>query len=163
MLNFSGKAKERSESLLSWRFFVSYIYALVDPLTHLVRYVGQTVRLETRFRAHCNGQDSCTREWIAELTQQKQKPLLCILETIEEKEWVPVPGEPLFEHEPSDPHGLRSPRHRETLWLKRFRKTILNRKTRDNDSASWDWLVNPDTPPSEEGPTLEDVLNGTSS
>lgn len=30
------------------------IYALVDPETHLVRYVGQTTQLvELRYRAHC--------------------------------------------------------------------------------------------------------------
>jgi hypothetical protein len=125
-----------------------YIYGLLDPDNHFIRYVGQTAMLESRFRAHCGGRDSCTREWIAQLAQRKQKPVLCILELIEQEEWVPVPDEPLFEHQPFDPHGLRTPLHRETVWLKRFRKTILNRKARDNSSISWDWLVNPDAPPS---------------
>jgi predicted GIY-YIG superfamily endonuclease len=55
-----------------------YIYALIDPLTHLVRYVGQTSDLDKRYRIHCSGKDAATGEWVRSLPQP---PILALLET----------------------------------------------------------------------------------
>ena len=107
-----------------------HIYALVDPHSHLVRYVGQTAELHIRFRVHCNGKDPCTGQWVSQL---KEKPVLVILETIEQKMWEPI-----------HPHGSTELKHAETKWIKRFRHTVMNKNTRNNNSSSWDWLTNPD-------------------
>ena len=63
-----------------------YIYVLVDPVSHLVRYVGQTVNLDTRYREHCNG-DKCTGEWVRSLSQP---PALILLESGEQRD-IPRP------------------------------------------------------------------------
>jgi predicted GIY-YIG superfamily endonuclease len=42
---------------------VAYVYGLICPATHVVRYVGQTKCIRDRYLAHCRGQGG-TREWI---------------------------------------------------------------------------------------------------
>jgi predicted GIY-YIG superfamily endonuclease len=108
----------------------AYIYALVDPLTHLVCYVGQTENLKHRYFNHCSGKDACTGEWVRSLPQS---PTLVILQTVECKR---VPRNGLSD--------IKESTVAETKWLKRFRRTIINRRTRDNSAHTWDWLVNPD-------------------
>jgi hypothetical protein len=39
------------------------VYGLIDPVSHLVRYVGQTVNLDSRYWVHCNGKDHCPAAW----------------------------------------------------------------------------------------------------
>jgi GIY-YIG catalytic domain len=113
---------------------MSYIYALIDPLTHLVRYIGQTTNLESRFRQHCSGKDSTTGAWVRSLAQP---PVLAVLETVEQGQ-ISVPRQ-----------GRRTgyvtkATIAETKWLKRFRRSVHNPKTRENCPATWDWLRNPD-------------------
>jgi len=74
--------KRQSRAILDARnhvfyggFFVFYIYALVDPLTHIVRYVGQTGNLDSRYRVHCSGRDSATRTTWDWLTNPDERAL----------------------------------------------------------------------------------------
>lgn len=71
------------KSLLGHAPHAVYIYALVDPSTYQIRYIGQTKHLCTRYRGHLysglSGISVC--RWIAWLHEQGQRPLLCILET----------------------------------------------------------------------------------
>lgn len=107
----------------------SHIYALVDPLSHLVRYVGQTTNLDARYLSHCSGKDKCTGEWVRSLPQS---PTLVILQTVEHKK--------VKRNELPD---ITETIAVETKWLKRFRRTIINKRTRENSRTTWDWLVNP--------------------
>lgn len=46
----------------------SFIYALVDPLTDRIRYVGQTNDLERRYKEHCTIFDfSLKCQWVQSL------------------------------------------------------------------------------------------------
>jgi hypothetical protein len=112
-----------------------YVYGLVDPVTHLVRYVVQTTDLNVRFRLHCSARVPTTRAWVRSLPQA---PILVILETGERKR-VRVKGGPY----------VRAATISETKWLKRFRRTVINKKLRANLARVWDSLVNPD----EQAPT----------
>ena len=108
------------------------IYALVDPETHLVRYVGQTTRLASRYKEHCKGAYSATARWVHSLNDD---PQLVVLETLP-NEMVQRPG--------GGDVYIRSGAVAETKWLKRFRRTVANARLRDNAATVWDWLTNPD-------------------
>ncbi len=60
------------------------IYALIDPRTHRVMYVGQSIDIDYRFRQHLNGwlHDSNTQKvlWISELRKLGLKPILKVLQ-----------------------------------------------------------------------------------
>ena len=99
------------------------IYALVDPTTHIVRYVGRTCQLLTRFRSHSRGECKYTRDWVLSLPE---KPVLVVLEN------VTGTGNEL----------IRDSNASETKWIKRFRRTVINTKLRDNGPKVWDALVN---------------------
>jgi hypothetical protein len=71
---------------------------------------------------HCRGHES-TREWTMTLAEV---PVLVLLETVH------ATGNDL----------LRAARACETKRLKRFRRTVINRYLRENDSRTWDALVN---------------------
>lgn len=61
----------------------TYIYALVDPLTRLVHYVGKANNPELRFTQHLRDEDNKSKaEWIQSLHVQKQTPTLNILEEV---------------------------------------------------------------------------------
>jgi hypothetical protein len=109
---------------------IYYIYGLVDPVSHLVRYVGQTVNLDARYRVHSFGKDHCTGEWVRSLSQP---PALILLESGEQRD---IPR-------PRKKRGRASDLS-ETKWLKRFRRTVINKKLRDNCPAAWDQLTNPE-------------------
>jgi predicted GIY-YIG superfamily endonuclease len=102
----------------------SYIYALVDPKTHWVRYVGQTQQLSTRYSIHCSGSGGCTATWVKSLA-----PLKAILVLLAE-----------VEHPYYDSYAATES---ETKWIKRFRRTVLNTRTRKNSPSTWDRMTNP--------------------
>ena len=104
---------------------ISYVYALVDPKTHLVRYVGQTQQLEQRHAVHCSGSGGCTAEWVRSL--MPLKPVLVSLAAVEHSFYYSYPATV-----------------EETKWIKRFRRTVLNVRTRKNSPSTWDGLINPD-------------------
>jgi hypothetical protein len=106
---------------------ISYVYALVDPKTHLVRYVGQTQQWEQRYAFHCSPHRTrgCTAEWVRSL--EPLNPILVLLEVVEH---------PFYDSYPATVA--------ETKWIKRFRRTVLNVRTRKNSPSTWDRLINPD-------------------
>jgi hypothetical protein len=67
------------------------IYALKDPLTGFVRYVGKTNRNELdRLSEHiCDAKrkKGHKENWIKKLINENQKPIIEILKLVEENEW----------------------------------------------------------------------------
>ena len=113
-----------------------HIYGLVDPILHVVRYVGKTTQAPgVRIAQHLSGHDLTTAEWIGSLPKP---PDVVILETGEDRR-VPI-----------RPSGKRRVRMiyaklstlAETKWIKRFRRGLINRKLRGNCQTAWDALSN---------------------
>jgi predicted GIY-YIG superfamily endonuclease len=100
------------------------IYALAEPKTGVVRYVGRTQNLPERYAQHCRG-THCTAAWVRTL---EARPVLVVLQTISAPAYV-------------DADVLS--RACETKWIKRFRRTIFNRYKRESFPVVWDALVNP--------------------
>ncbi len=116
------------------------IYALVDPETHLVRYVGQTTQvLQLRYRAHCRGHVPATGAWAQSLRERGRDPILLILQTGDDV-MVPVKGQAGTGRQ----RKIRAAADAEVKWIKRFRRTVLNRAVRSSCKTTWDYLVNPD-------------------
>ena len=108
-----------------------HIYALVDPATHLVRYVGKTRQLlEARYQNHATGNCKGTAAWVHTLSAP---PVLILLETGEERR-IPRLG--------IGSGSIAASAFAETKWIKRFRRTVINKDTRQNSATTWDWLHN---------------------
>jgi hypothetical protein len=110
---------------------LKHIYALVDPRDHLVRYVGQTRNIMSRFESHCTGNAPATKTWVRELLSVGVAHTLVVLETVEHRRIRPTPGKP----------SVNAAAYAEAKWLKRFRRTALNRDGRICEAA-WDLLKN---------------------
>ena len=62
----------------------SFIYALVDPLTDRIRYVGQTNDLERRYKEHCTILDFSPKcKWVQALNANGLFPTMIILEVVD--------------------------------------------------------------------------------
>lgn len=60
-----------------------YIYALTDPITEEIRYIGKSIRPIERLSNHCNEKSNCHRShWIQSLKAKGLKPGMVILERI---------------------------------------------------------------------------------
>lgn len=69
---------------------VIYIYALIDPRTGDIRYIGKTKNLRARNNSHrseVNRKTYHLYRWIAQLKQQGLEPDLIVLEETNEQEW----------------------------------------------------------------------------
>lgn len=113
---------------------MSFIYALIDPHTHLVRYVGQCTNLKSRFSQHlCQARlgKHPLHLWIRDLAPSV--PTLILLETVERRRihLRNVQGGRRFVHLSSV---------MEAKWLKRFRRTVLN--VNRKQCAAWDAFIN---------------------
>lgn len=67
-----------------------FIYALCEPGTYLVRYVGMTTNLPKRLRAHISGsakQSSRLGDWIRELISERLLPEIQLLVTSSRRTW----------------------------------------------------------------------------
>lgn len=70
-----------------------YIYALCDPDTIAIRYVGKTVSPKTRVSSHMNNRNGTKygmnprENWLDKLKSEGKRPLLIILEETNEQEW----------------------------------------------------------------------------
>lgn len=55
-----------------------WIYALTDPRTHTIKYIGRTEDLKRRFQVHLAGGRSCraVQRWVRELRYADLQPLL---------------------------------------------------------------------------------------
>lgn len=61
-----------------------HIYALVDPETEQVRYIGKSIRPEQRLQNHMNEVSNCHRShWLQSLKRRGLMPQMLILETVE--------------------------------------------------------------------------------
>lgn len=59
----------------------SGVYALIDPNTNLVRYVGRSVNIGSRFTSHkSSSRDYPVNRWIKKLKSEFKSPLIKILE-----------------------------------------------------------------------------------
>jgi hypothetical protein len=115
-----------------------YIYALIDPVTHLVRYVGRTTRPPTtRYRHHCAGHGATTGPWVRSLSAP---PIFVLLEVGEVRR-VAVGSLGHRGHQYTSSATVA-----ETKWIKRFRRNLINRRLRDNCAQVWDALTNKETP-----------------
>lgn len=66
---------------------IVWIYALKDPRTGVVRYVGQSNRPEARLRQHMNGSGSTrVSAWVTELSALSMEPYLELLEMVDSTE-----------------------------------------------------------------------------
>jgi hypothetical protein len=70
---------------------MTFIYALTDPVTDEVRYVGKADRVKVRYVSHLreakSGKDSYKCNWIRQLINNGQMPKLIVLEEISQDEW----------------------------------------------------------------------------
>lgn len=69
----------------------TYIYALVDPRDHRVRYVGATTEPRRRFNAHICGdevrQHTYKARWVRVVLRANLRPVMVVLETCEDAVW----------------------------------------------------------------------------
>lgn len=68
-----------------------YIYALCDPDTGEIRYVGQTTDIERRYKQHLQviGKPNTYRKsWIQSLLKQGKEPVMRILEEATDDAWI---------------------------------------------------------------------------
>lgn len=107
-----------------------HIYALTDPQTGVVRYVGQSRDAYRRYRRHCGGNGTTTKVWVRSLSEP---PGFVLLES----------GDDVMVAAKGTERLIRAASFAETKWIKRFRRTIINHKLRDSSASTWDWLVNP--------------------
>ena len=64
-----------------------YIYALVDPFTKQIRYIGKSVRPKERLTNHCNDKSVTWRtNWIQSILAKGKRPELLILQTLDDNE-----------------------------------------------------------------------------
>lgn len=63
---------------------MNYIYALIDPITEQVRYVGKTNNISDRMKRHLGNLNVDPNKhkvnWIKKLLRQGFKPILVVLE-----------------------------------------------------------------------------------
>ena len=61
----------------------AYIYALIDPRTNAVRYIGKAFDVAVRYKSHCKGNDTTrSARWVRELAAFGLKPTVEIVEII---------------------------------------------------------------------------------
>ena len=78
-----------------------YIYALKDPRNGIVKYVGRTSNIKTRYRKHLSSKKSLQKDiWIGELKACGLEPEVIILEKVDRR------------------HVIKS----EMKWIKHYRK-----------------------------------------
>ena len=67
-----------------------FIYALQDPITKEVRYIGKTKNLKMRFHNHMNkrhNEKTHKRNWIESLKSKKLKPIMLIIDEVNNDSW----------------------------------------------------------------------------
>lgn len=69
------------------------VYALIDPRTGLIRYVGMSVNPAARFAGHMSTPVISIRAWIQELQALGLTPRMAVLERVSEPRWNYAEGE----------------------------------------------------------------------
>lgn len=101
------------------------IYGLLDPVTHEVKYVGQSANPELRRQMHMSlakRGDKPVHHWVKGLLPLE--PVLVVLERVENRRV----------------RGVALASVMEAKWLKRFRRTMLNYDKKQ--CAAYDEFVN---------------------
>lgn len=64
------------------------IYALSEPSTGIVHYIGISKNVQRRYREHCScvGLNLHKNIWIQELLQKNQRPVLTVIEAAQTRE-----------------------------------------------------------------------------
>lgn len=68
----------------------TFIYALKDPKTDKIRYIGKANNPDERYHNHinkCRDKNTHKRNWINNLRQEKLKPILEVLEEVPIEQW----------------------------------------------------------------------------
>lgn len=70
-----------------------YIYVLTDPITELIRYVGQTKNIKNRFYKHLNEAKSYKSKshkdnWLRSLLKYDLKPIISVIDIKTKDTWV---------------------------------------------------------------------------
>ena len=69
----------------------AYIYGLIDPRTNIIRYVGSTVDIEGRYKAHTRPGNLKSKthknHWIKSLLLEELKPIFIVLEKVLFTDW----------------------------------------------------------------------------
>lgn len=68
----------------------TYIYGLIDPRTNELRYVGKTIRLNSRIVEHiskCHLTNTHKDNWISELIRENLKPIMFVIDVVLTSEW----------------------------------------------------------------------------
>lgn len=88
IISFINK-KEIPNELETMSSVGSFIYSLIDPRTKEIRYVGKTNNINRRYLSHvsCNYNNTKKECWIKCLRKLGLKPLLIILEQVNEANW----------------------------------------------------------------------------
>ena len=110
------------------------IYGLIDPVTHVVRYVGQAYDVEERFMSHLaesKVSEKPVYAWMRGL--HPLKPVIVVLATVRPQQIEISPN--VFNN---------SANIEESKWMKRFRRTILN--VNRKQCRAYDLFVNPPLP-----------------
>jgi len=64
-----------------------YIYALIDPFTKEIRYIGKSIRPKERLTNHCNEKSKTWRtNWIQSVLKKGKRPEISILQSLEDNE-----------------------------------------------------------------------------
>jgi len=69
----------------------TFIYALKDPTTNEIRYIGKANDPHVRYKNHinkCRDKNTHKRNWINKLREEKLKPILEILEEVPISRWI---------------------------------------------------------------------------
>lgn len=61
----------------------TWIYALVDPMTRQIRYIGQTVNPESRYRQHAKS-NTPVGEWFEELRILGAEPVMWLMYSVKD-------------------------------------------------------------------------------
>lgn len=67
-----------------------FIYALIDPVTEEIRYVGKTHNLKARYGKHfnsCNNTKTRNANWIKSLLKRGIKPIMEVIHECDESNW----------------------------------------------------------------------------
>lgn len=67
------------------------IYALIDPETNQVRYVGKANNISQRYKAHLNRarkHQIHKKNWIQQLKNKKLKPIMVVIDVVLLDEWI---------------------------------------------------------------------------
>ena len=70
---------------------MAYIYALVDPITFEIRYIGKTNNQYQRYHQHLSENNKTYKcHWVQSLLARGLLPILQILEEVDDSCWVQI-------------------------------------------------------------------------